>query len=93
MTGLLQYKYTVKRDGMLLDCGCEFTHDGDYGRADYVDYARRGTLNLHSRYLLLWMSFGALSVSLLTQPDAGAIIKGLKFGRLPVTFSLAKLFL
>ncbi|XP_065828093.1 uncharacterized protein [Oscarella lobularis] len=70
------YKYTVKRDGMLLDCGCEFTHDGDYGRADYVDYARRGTLNLHSRYLLLWMSFGALSVSLLTQPDAGAIIKG-----------------
>eukprot|EP00118_Oscarella_pearsei_P023946 m.294339 g.294339 ORF g.294339 m.294339 type:complete len:5643 (+) comp40744_c0_seq7:98-17026(+) len=70
------YKYSVKAEGLLLDCGCEFTEDGDYGRADYLEYARRGTLSLHSRYLLLWMSFGAFATSLLTQTQAKNIIKG-----------------
>jgi hypothetical protein len=70
------YRNAVKSDGLLYDCGCELTADGDYGRADYASQAQRGTLNLHSLYLLLWVNFGGFCLSLLTQPDAQNVIKG-----------------
>jgi hypothetical protein len=69
------YRNVTKPDGLLYDCGCELTADGDYGRADYAQ-AHRGTLNLSSLYLLLWVNFGGFCLSLLTQPDAQNVIKG-----------------
>lgn len=68
----------MKREGLLYDCGCELTADGDYGRADYSAHALRGTLNLHSLYLLLWVNFGGFCLSLLTQRDAQNALKGWK---------------
>ena len=55
----------AKSDGVSLDCGCGFSA---------MDF--QGSLNLHSRFLLLWMSFGAFALSLLTQPQAEEAIKG-----------------
>lgn len=45
----------------------EINTDGQYGRPDYLTRAEKGTLNLHSLYLLLWANFGAFCLNLLTQ--------------------------
>lgn len=52
--------------GIHYDCGCELTADGDYppGRP------RRAPLTKHSLYFALFTSFGALAISVLTQPGA-----------------------
>ena len=50
------------------DCGCELNEDGGYGRPDYYSFDRK-SFTLHSFYLMTLMNFGALSVSLVTQPD------------------------
>ena len=60
----------------MYDCGCELNQDGQYGRKDYMPHATRGTLSLHSWYLMLWTNFGAFCVGLLTQPYAMKQIKG-----------------
>ena len=52
------------------------TLDGDYARPDYITHATRGTLSLHSLYMLLFVNFGAFSIALLTQPDAHQHISG-----------------
>ena len=64
----------VKNEGLMYDCGCELNEDGDYGRSDYDI---RGTLSLHSWYLLLWCNFGAFCIGLLIQPKTLEQIKGL----------------
>ncbi len=46
--------------------------DGNHGRS----YVNRGTLTLHSLYLLLWANFGSFCIALLTQPDAYENIRG-----------------
>ena len=60
----------------MYDCGCELNQDGQYGRKDYIPHATRGTLSLHSWYLMLWTNFGAFCVGLLTQPNAIKQISG-----------------
>ena len=52
--------------GTHYDCGCELTADGDYGRPG----VRRAPLSRHSLYFALFTSFGALAISVLTQPGA-----------------------
>ena len=52
--------------GTHYDCGCELTADGDYGRPG----VRRPPLSRHSLYFALFTSFGALAISVLTQPGA-----------------------
>jgi len=63
----------VKEGGLMYDCGCELSEDGNYGRPDYN---LRNTLSLHSWYLLLLCNFGAFCIGLLTQPTALEQIKG-----------------
>jgi len=48
------------------DCGCELTFDGDVP----ANRPRREPLDRHSRYFVLWSSFAALGVSLVTQPES-----------------------
>ena len=48
----------------------ELTREGLYGRHDYLKHVTRGTLSLHSLYLMLWSNFASFSVALLTQPSA-----------------------
>lgn len=58
----------------MYDCGCQLNECGNYGR---LDYKSKGTLSLHSWYLLLWSNFGAFCVGLLTQPTASEQIRGI----------------
>ena len=44
----LQYANRVSRDGLLYDCGCELTAEGDYGRPDYAAHGGRGKVLLLS---------------------------------------------
>lgn len=60
----------------MYDSGVELTSEGTYGRPDYLPHATRGTLSLHSLYLILWANFSAFSMALLTQPDAQQKISG-----------------
>ena len=62
----------------MYDCGCELDEDGQYGRKDYIPHATRGTLNLHSWYLMLWTNFGAFCIGLLTQPNAMDQLNGIE---------------
>lgn len=55
---------------MFYDSGVELTPEGLYGRHDYLKHATRGTLSLHSLYLMLWTNFASFSLALLTQPSA-----------------------
>ena len=55
------------KQGRLYDCGVEINADGQYGRPDYLTRVEKGTLSLHSLYLLLWANFGAFCLNLLTQ--------------------------
>ena len=48
------------------DCGCELTFDGD----SPANRPRREPLDRHTRYFVLWSSFAALGVSLVTQPES-----------------------
>ncbi|XP_065913406.1 uncharacterized protein [Dysidea avara] len=75
LTGFM-YPNKVKKGGLMYDCGCEVNEDGQYGRKDYIPHATRGTLSLHSWYLMLWTNFGTFCVGLLTQPEALDQIKG-----------------
>ena len=54
----------------------ELSRDGLYGRPDYLPHATRGTLSLHSLYLILWANFSAFYMALVTQPDAQEKISG-----------------
>ena len=54
----------------------ELSSDGMYGRPDYLIHATRGTLSLHSLYLILWANFSAFYMALVTQPDAQEKISG-----------------
>ena len=71
-----QYDAKINPEGLLYDCGVEFSPDGKYGHQDYMKHASRGTYTLHSLYLLLWANFGAFCVALLTQPDSDDKIHG-----------------
>ena len=71
-----QYNIKIGHGGYCYDCGVELSADGQYGRQDYVEHATRGTLTLHSLYLLLWANFGTLCMALLTQPEAEETIHG-----------------
>jgi hypothetical protein len=73
---IIQYDAKINPEGLLYDCGVEFSPDGKYGRQDYMKHASRGTYTLHSLYLLLWSNFGAFCVALLTQPDSDDKIHG-----------------
>ena len=71
----VQYKEKTT-EGRLYDCGVELASDGTYGRPDYLQHATRGTLSLHSLYLILWANFGAFCMALVTQADAQEKICG-----------------
>lgn len=73
---LLQYDSVVGPSTQFYDSGVELTPDGLYGRHDYLKHATRGTLSLHSLFLLLWSNFACFSLSLLTQPEAEKNIAG-----------------
>lgn len=73
----LQYNKEVSPTSLFYNAGVELrADDGEYGHLNYIEHATRGTLTLHSLYLLLWANFGAFCISLLTQPDSHAKIKG-----------------
>ena len=72
----MQYPNKVKKGGLMYDCGCELNEDGQYGRKDYIPHGTRGTLSLHSWYLMLWTNFGAFCVGLLTQPKTHEKLNG-----------------
>ena len=55
---------------LFYDEGTQLTETGFYSRMSYLKHATRGTLSLQSTYLLLWASYGAFCVGLLT--DEGA---------------------
>ena len=65
-----QYAQPIR--GVHYDCGCELTADGDYGRPGVA----RPPLTRHSLYFALFTSFGALAVSVLTQPGADGQLHG-----------------
>ena len=73
---VIQYESMVGPSTQLYDSGVELTSDGLYGRHDYLKHATRGTLSLHSLYLLLWSNFASFSLSFLTQPEAEKNISG-----------------
>ena len=52
------------------DQGVELTKDGLYGHHGYIEHATRGTLSLHSLYLLLWANFAAFCIALFSQSEA-----------------------
>lgn len=58
------------------DCGVELTHDGQYGREEYLEHAERGTYTLHSLYFLLWANFGCFCMALITQPNYAERLHG-----------------
>ena len=58
------------------DQGVVLTEDGLYAQHSYLEHVTRGTLSLHSLYLLLWANFAAFSVALLTQHDAEQKLTG-----------------
>ena len=60
---------------MFLDCGVLLNEEGNYERPDYRDH--QSGLSLHSFYLINWSSFGALCVSLLTNPESQHKIHGM----------------
>ena len=60
----------------MYDSGVKLSEGGYFGRHDYEKHACRGTLTLHSLYLLLWANFGSFCISLLTQPDSAKHIHG-----------------
>ena len=58
------------QDDLFYDEGTQLTEAGFYSRMSYMKHATRGTLSLQSTYLLLWASYGAFCVGLLTDDDA-----------------------
>ena len=75
LTGFM-YKSKVTKDGLLYDCGVVLSPEGEFGRPDYNQHANRGTYNLHSLYLILFVNFGSFCIAMLTQPDAQKNIHG-----------------
>ena len=75
LTGFM-YNKKIGNRGYYYDCGIELTEDGQFGKSAYNKHANRGTYDLHSLYLLLWINIGAFCMALLTQPDALDKIKG-----------------
>lgn len=65
-----QYDTKVSPEDNFYNFGVELTADGLFGHHNYIKHATRGTLSLHSLYLLLWANFGAFCMALLTQPDS-----------------------
>ena len=60
----------VGQNDVYYDNGVQFTSSGFFGHQSYIKHATRGTLSLHSLYLLLWANVGAFCIGLLTDPDA-----------------------
>lgn len=73
---MLQYDSVVGPSTQFYDAGVELTSEGLYGRHDYLKHATRGTLSLHSLYLVLWSNFASFSMALLTQPSAQKDLTG-----------------
>ena len=72
----VQYDSMVGPSTQFYDSGVELTPEGLYGRHDYLKHATRGTLSLHSLYLMLWSNFAGFSLALLTQPSATKDLTG-----------------
>ena len=72
----LQYGAAVGPDSYFYDQGVELTQDGLYGQHGYLKHATRGTLSLHSLYLLLWVNFGAFCVNLMICRDGEDMLSG-----------------
>ena len=60
----------------------ELTDEGLFGQHGYIAHATRGTLSLHSLYLLLWVNFASFSVALLTQQNAEEAMTGTVFSEM-----------
>ena len=65
-----QYNSRVGPSYQFYDQGVELTDEGLYCHHDYTKHATRGTLSLHSLYLLLWANFAAFCTALLFQSEA-----------------------
>ena len=66
----------VGPESQFYDLGVELTEEGLYAQHNYLQHATRGTLSLHSCYLLLWTNFAAFCVCLLTQREAEQKLSG-----------------
>lgn len=67
---LPQYNSRVGPSYRFYDQGVELTDEGLYGHHGYTKHATRGTLSLHSLYLLLWANFAAFCTALLFHSEA-----------------------
>lgn len=74
-----------RQNGMFYNFGTGLQpKSGIYAKHSYLKHATRGTLNLHSLYLLLWANFCAFCVSLLTSQNAELQLTSLLSDDLPV---------
>jgi len=67
---LPQFDSRVGPSYRFYDQGVELTDEGLYGHHGYTRHATRGTLSLHSLYLLLWANFAAFCTALLFHSEA-----------------------
>ena len=71
-----QYDTMISPQHLFYNVGVELTDDGQFRHQNYIKHAIRGTLTLHSLYLLLWANYGAFCIALLTQPESDTRMRG-----------------
>lgn len=74
-----QYNSKISPQDVFYNVGVKLSSDGQYGHQDYLKHASRGTLSLHSLYLLLWSNFSAFCIALLTQSQSENLLCGKLF--------------
>ena len=82
---IVQFDAPVSREkGTFYNYGVQLKSGGIYAKHSYHKHATRGTLSLHSLYLLLWMNFSAFCVGLITQQNTEEQLRMLLSDDLPV---------
>ena len=82
---IVQFDAPVSREkGTFYNYGVQLKSGGIYAKHGYHKHATRGTLSLHSLYLLLWMNFSAFCVGLITRQYTEEQLRMLLSDDLPV---------
>ena len=82
---IVQFDAPVSREkGTFYNFGVQLKSGGIYAKHSYHKHATRGTLSLHSLYLLLWMNFSAFCVGLITHQYTEEQLRMLLSDDLPV---------
>ena len=82
---IVQFDAPVSREkGTFYNYGVKLKSGGIYAKHSYHKHATRGTLSLHSLYLLLWMNFSAFCVGLITRQYTEEQLRTLLSDDLPV---------